>query len=100
MLPNLKHFLTLIITFVFLLQTTLQAYPTLETTTMQGSNIETIAGTNLVVGGTFTINGDDLTAELYDGVLTSQATREDPALAQQAIKDTLNTHIADYLESV
>jgi len=46
------------------------------TTTMKGSNIETIAGTNLVVGGTFTINGDDLTAELYDGVLTSQATPE------------------------
>jgi len=42
--------------------------------------------------------GDDLTAELYDGVLTSQATREDPAKAQQAIKDALNAHIANYLE--
>jgi len=68
------------------------------TTTMKGSNIETIAGTNLVVGGNFIINGDDLTAELYDGVLTSQATREDPAKAQAAIKDALNAHIQDYLK--
>ena len=43
------------------------------TTDSRGSNVQTVAATDLAVGGSFSLNGEDLTSQLYNGVLTSQA---------------------------